>query len=267
MRVNGDRTPMNLQFFSEMEPQLEQQQEVSQQQIETTNTDVSGGSAPVVKDNQQDHHAFAEMRTKNKQLSEENEKLKSNTEWWDNWAKENYGNQGINTYEEYKTAYEKSKEQQLQTKAAQGDPEAMKGIISKQVQQEIQRQYEEVKVQNQVQNQLQKEIEELNKSYDLKLKSIDDIEKLDNSEEIIKLVKAGVSIKKAYETANLDSLMNNQVDKVRQATINQASGFNHIKTNGTEPGSIKKVPQDVIDAYKKMVPGISNEEIQKHYRG
>ena len=281
MRVNGDRTPkLNLQLFAEPEVQPEVNPQPNPQAVDnqSTNTGVEGSPEPV---ENKDHHAFAAMRVKNKEYETKIKEYKSqlesskqDKEFRDQWAKQNFGSQGINSWDDYKQAYNEQKQKEINYKASQGDPDAIQSIINKKVnetlskkEQEQEEKRKQLEAQTRVNKQIQSEVEELSNAYELNLESAHDISKLDNSQEIYKLMGAGISAKDAYEFVNRNNLINQEASKVKQATMNQMSGYSHIKPNGGTPGSIKKVPQDVIASYKKMFPGMSIDEIQKHYKG
>jgi len=115
---------------------------------------------------------------------------------------------------------------------------------------------------------LNSELSDLNKEYpDLKLEGIGDLLKLDNSDKIYQLAKQGYSLLHAYEAVNRDVIRKQQSEATRQATLNNIQGKGHVRGNGS--GSeidTTRIPDEVLEMYKKFNPGKSLEEYKKHYK-
>ena len=285
MRVNDDRTskwytpvtnvPGNL-FFN-VDDDANMGGATSPQATETVATEtvvndgVQGDTQPPATESK-DHHAFAEMRVKNKQMQEELSQYKQKQEWLDNWTKQNFADQGISSFDDYQSAWEKQVQEDINQKAAQGDPEAIKSLVQQEAKSlfdaDKKRQQEEA-INQKVKETLSQELKDLESEYGVSAKDTDELfSKSDiNGEQIKKLMLAGFTASEAYKHANIDKFMSGELSKIKQETINQAAGYTHMKTNGTSPGSLKKIPQDVVNTYKKMFPGIKMEEIQKHFKG
>lgn len=110
---------------------------------------------------------------------------------------------------------------------------------------------------------LQSELEEI-KKLDPTIKTVADIPNMD---QIVNMVKGGVTFLNAYKVANLDSVVNNAKASARQTAINQVRGKAHmtgidsLADNNTD----LEVPTAELSMYKEMFPNKSVEEIKKLY--
>lgn len=207
--------------------------------------------------------AFAEMRRK---AEEAERKIKRQ----DEWAKANYGHLGINTMEDYRISLEEQRKRE--TYADKGlDYDEMK----KAIRDELEGHPDVVKArQTQEEAEIQREINALNTAYpDVKLASIDDILKLPNSEEIVKRVQRGYSLKDAYELANQNDIIAKRVAAAEQAARNKIKSKDHLKpgSNG-DAGEVFVVPDDVMRQYREVnrrLPKgkqLTEDQMRDHYK-
>lgn len=111
---------------------------------------------------------------------------------------------------------------------------------------------------------IQEEIEKINK-FDTSIKSLDDISKLNNCNEIITKLNNGYSLYDAYVLANFDSLKSGFKEAGKTSAINNIDSKSHMKTaTGGNSGDIN-VPQDVMAIYRKNMPNWSEKQIKDHY--
>ena len=108
------------------------------------------------------------------------------------------------------------------------------------------------------------EIEKINK-YDSTIKSLDDISKLDNCNEIIDKLNKGYSLYDAYLISNFDKITENTEENTKYNTLRNIDSKNHMKTTTGSGGNHVNIPQDVLDMYRKNLKGWSDEKIRKHY--
>ena len=69
----------------------------------------------------------------------------------------------------------------------------------------------------------------------------------------------------AVLAVDVEKLQANAAAKVKQATINAVQSKSHLKTTSQRGAGAVTVPDDIKAEYKAMMPGISDDEIQKHY--
>lgn len=109
---------------------------------------------------------------------------------------------------------------------------------------------------------------ELIKKIDPSIKSFDDVINSESFAEVDRIYRAGgKSLSEAFKLANFDRLMSANEGKLRQQVINQMSGKDHLKGNGSGGSEVSTVtiPEETLKIYKKMMPGKSDAEYQKHY--
>jgi hypothetical protein len=167
--------------------------------------------------------AFADMRRQKEGLET---KLKAA----DAWVAENFGeSHGLKTWDEYQEALKKEKERQSY-QSASTDPDKLQELINKNVDDKI-NQHPAVKQANELlgKQKLQEEIDSLNKEYpELKIKSLDDLNKLPNVEKIYdRHINKGLSLLEAYELVNRPHKVD--VGKIKEDGVKEY--FDKLKTN------------------------------------
>lgn len=101
--------------------------------------------------------------------------------------------------------------------------------------------------------------------YDASIKSLDDISKLDNCQEIIDKVKAGYSLYDAYVLANFDTIKTNFKEAGKTSAINNIDSKSHMKTATGGTSKDVNIPQDVLEMYRKNLRGWTDKQIKEHY--
>ena len=100
---------------------------------------------------------------------------------------------------------------------------------------------------------------------DPSIRTVDDLAKAENYQEILDKVKAGYSVLDAFKLANFDRLQQRTVTAARQAAVNAAQGKAHLQQTQGRGAGAANVPESVKAEYRMMNPGISDDEIQKHW--
>lgn len=97
------------------------------------------------------------------------------------------------------------------------------------------------------------------------IKSVNDLIALDNYDEFYSLVEKGYSLPDAYKIFAFDKLTAKKASSAAQTVLNNINSKGHITT--VKGGQTKEivVPDDVLAAYKKNMPNMSEDEIRKHY--
>lgn len=79
--------------------------------------------------------------------------------------------------------------------------------------------------------------------------------------------ESGISLKQAYAAVNYESIASRKAEAAKQATLNNIQSKGHIRGNGSGvEGETVRIPDDVMDMYKRFNPGKSMEEYRAHYK-
>ena len=100
---------------------------------------------------------------------------------------------------------------------------------------------------------------------DPSVRTVEDLAKAENYQEILDKVKAGYSVLDAFKLANFDRLQQRTVTAAKQAAVNAAQGKAHLQQTQGRGAGAASVPENVKAEYRMMMPGISDDEIQKHW--
>lgn len=174
-----------------------------------------------------------------------------------------WGAQGINTLADLEAAIQRQEAQN-----AGIDPELISRLVSEHPDVKKAREVAARQEAEMGQNLIKTELAELNKEYpDLKLESIQDIQKLPNFEAILAKAQKGYSLLDAYESVNKSEIRKQQADAARQATLNSVQGKGHLKGNGQGTDvDTTTIPDDVLEMYKALNPGKTFDEYKAHYK-
>ena len=208
-----------------------------------------------------------EQQEKPVQSKEENSKFaevrrNAEREAQDKLIAEMYGqSHGIYTKADYDKAIREQKQQELleQMKSDEVDP---KEIYSKLKEsdpdfQELQKIKTETYTQSQL-NQLNAELKELD--IDVTIKSLEDVVKLGNADDIIKHIEQGKTLSEAYFLANRKEIIRKEAEKVQQETIKK------IQANGEASTGSLANNGTVTQLYtREQVDAMSQEEVNKNY--
>lgn len=103
------------------------------------------------------------------------------------------------------------------------------------------------------------------REYDPAVQSLEDLPKLTRAKEFYAEVKAGKDFLAAYETVYRDEIEAKKAAAVRQETINRQRGKEHLSATSQRGSGSPAVPPEELRLYRQMMPGISDEEIRRHY--
>ena len=174
---------------------------------------------------------------------------------------EKYGkSHGVNTVAEFEAALQK--EQQDQEYKDKGiDPDAMNKLI------ENHPAIQAAKAQ-QGQAAIGTEISEFSAEYpDLNIKTLQDMQALPNFDAIKEKAYRGMTLLEAYESVNRAEIRKKNSDSAKQAALNSIQGKDHVRGNGNGvEGDTVRVPDDVMEMYKRFNPKQTTEQIKAHYK-
>ena len=140
-------------------------------------------------------------------------------------------------------------------KARQESAEELKKTVEELRQEESRRVFRE---------KMEGEIAQIGK-LDPKIKSVEDLTRMPNYEQFRAKVRAGNNFLDAYKLVNMDRLMAQAADLARRQNANNQAGKEHLSATAIHGRGAVSVPKEVAQAYRKLIPGITSEEIQKHY--
>lgn len=117
---------------------------------------------------------------------------------------------------------------------------------------------------NEADNALNRDIELLSQ-YDSSIKSVEDLTKLPNFNEILEKVKLGSNVVDAYKMVNFDAIMKHQNESARQQAINEMRGKSHLGSpNGVAvQDSSEEVPMEILNRYRSE--GKTDKQIKELY--
>ena len=173
----------------------------------------------------------------------------------------------ITSAQDYMEALEAQEQmQELQDKGI--DPAMLNNLIlnnpvMKQAQQMIAAQTE-----RQVEERLSNDLKAIS-MIDPEIKTIDDLSKQENFEEILSLVKNnGLSVYQAYQLASANKIAKRQMDAAKQAAVNQARGKSHLDPiGGMQQGgqNLKDIPANELHVWKEYYPNLTMDQLKQKY--
>lgn len=173
----------------------------------------------------------------------------------------------ITSAQDYMEALEAQEQmQELQDKGI--DPAMLNNLIlnnpvMKQAQQMIAAQTE-----RQVEERLSNDLKAIS-MIDPEIKTIDDLSRQENFEEILSLVKNnGLSVYQAYQLASANKIAKRQMDAAKQAAVNQARGKSHLDPIGgmQQIGqNLKDIPANEIPVWKEYYPNLTMDQLKQKY--
>jgi hypothetical protein len=203
--------------------------------------------------------AFAELRRK----AEEAERRASKA---DQWAKENYGHMGINSWDEYQEALIEDK------KRASYEEQGIDYDAVRKIAKEEAENHPDVKKAKEIEQRLSvnAEIRALKTAYpDVEIgeiENLDDLiptlEKLPNWADMQKRVAKGYDLIDAYELANRASLVSKQTAAAAQAARNAANSKNHLKPTGNQNAeNAIMIDAEEMAMFKRLMPKATEADI------
>jgi len=101
---------------------------------------------------------------------------------------------------------------------------------------------------------------------DPSIRTMEDIAAMPTAQRFNQLVRMGNSLEDAFWLANREALVEKRVAAAKTAARTQAAGKRHLDPVGAADGREPvKVPEGVRDAYRRIMPNATDEEIQREY--
>lgn len=282
--------PLKLQFFAE-EELSENNAEVAEQQEMAEDTAEVEAQGDVAEETSEEQTANDEHTPATVQSAEDNAKAAAarrqaerefaerqrQTDAYYATKFAGYENpithQPIKSEKDYRDALEAqdivNQNKQLEEKGI--DPNLISQIVNKQVEnnpvvkqaQQITQQIQ----QEQANKMLEADLSEISK-LDQNIKSFEDIANLPNIADIVALTNQGMNLSTAFKVANLDNLIQGKSAAVKQATINNLKGTQHLNATNSvsvNEGSEVDIPQALLGMWKESFPDKSPSELKKLY--
>lgn len=97
------------------------------------------------------------------------------------------------------------------------------------------------------------------------IKSMDDLSKLENFQELYDMVGRGYELADAYKVLNYDRLTSKTAEAAKQQALNSIGGKDHLQPSNPRGQGAIPVPADVAAEYRLFSPDATDAEIQAHY--
>lgn len=79
--------------------------------------------------------------------------------------------------------------------------------------------------------------------------------------------ESGISLKQAYVAVNYEEIASKKAEAAKQATLNNIQSKDHVRGNGKGvEGDTVRIPDDVMEQYKRFNPKATTEQIKAHYK-
>lgn len=116
----------------------------------------------------------------------------------------------------------------------------------------------------QVQEQIAADLREIGK-YDPTVKQLSDLAGREEYGELCRMVERGYSLSDAWKLRHMEDISRQGAQAARQSALNSVSSKEHLQETGQRGKGSAPVPAEVAEEYRAFMPGISDEEISRHY--
>jgi hypothetical protein len=182
--------------------------------------------------------------------------------------------QPITTKEQYEKWKRDADAEKLrrELKTGQLTPEALAGVVAENPairaaneMLERQREFQRRQAAEAAREKMAGEVAEITK-INPAIKELNDILAMPTGPKFLELAKRGVPLPEAYRYANMDTLAAQSAAAAKQAAMNAVGSKAHLEVTKTSGSGAVPVPADVMAQYRLLMPGKTDEEIQKHYQ-
>ena len=121
------------------------------------------------------------------------------------------------------------------------------------------------KVENlEIQARMDRDLEEIRK-INPDIRTMEDVAKLDNFQQLFDMVGKGYSLPDAYKVLNYDSLTTHAAQVAKQQALNSVGNKGHLQPSAARGQGAIPVPADIAAEYRLFMPDATDAEIQAHY--
>jgi len=173
---------------------------------------------------------------------------------------EKYGkSHGIHNVQQFEEALRR---EEYQAKGI--DPDMVKKLVDEHPDLQAAREFKQAAIRAQEDSFLVSSFDELTKEYP-EIKGVNDVPpdvwvKWKNG-------STGLTLPEAYLVVERKNIETRKVEAAKQATLNNIQSKDHVRGNGKGvEGDTVRIPDDVMEMYKKFNPGKSMDEYKKHYK-
>lgn len=277
--------PLNLQFFAEGDEDQTDQTDVkaddtTDQVDQNTDQDTGANDPDIAGQDDRDYSkdsAFADLRRKHeaaeKKAQEIETKYNRDRQIATKYGKEygvysdediakTYGHEGINTLEDMDKALERQSYEQ-----AGLPPEVIEKLNKIDDLEKSTNEYKTQSEKEKLDRLLIDEFSELRKEYSELVKE-DGSDLTPDVWQKWNDGKSGLTLTEAYELTNKKAIREHLVKRTSQEKLNQINGKAHVKGTGDVSGNVESVnvPPETMAAYKKMTPGLTEQQYMEHYK-
>lgn len=165
-------------------------------------------------------------------------------------------------------AYKKSRDDATKAENARKlgtTPEELDKIVEASPQMKAAKEREAQFAKAETERRLNTELAEISK-LDPTVKGFDDLAAQENFGDVLEKVQRGYSLVDAYKLANMEKLASSKAAAAKQKAMNSAASKAHMQPLGTNAGKAPiPVPEKTLEYYHRFCPGMSDEDIAKHY--
>lgn len=97
------------------------------------------------------------------------------------------------------------------------------------------------------------------------IRSPEDLLNMPSAEKFHELVLKGYALKDAFTLANFDALCERKTGAARQSALNRIREKSHMIETAVKGGGGSEIPADTLALYKKLFPGKTYVDFQRHY--
>ena len=189
--------------------------------------------------------------------------------------KNTFTGEPITTMEQFTAWNRQFEEQKLENELKSGKltKDSLNRVVSQhpvvqQAQQVIQQsqQAQQAARKQQIKNTIDNQVKAISE-LDPEIKDLESLMKSEGYDKVYALVRKGYALDDAYRLVHFDRLNHRSMAAAKQQAMNSASAKGHMtKTpaRGAAPEYVK-VPEDIMDQYKMLMPDASDAEIRAHY--
>ena len=174
-------------------------------------------------------------------------------------------NKGYDTWEDF----EKALNRDALVEAGVEDPDKFSDVLNRMISEspEVVKAREIIEQQKQDENDriMQEELKLIH-AVDDSIKTLDDISKMDNCDEVIEKLNKGYSLYDAYVLCNMDRISQINKNKKDKKNVDNQNSKSHMKTSTGGSNDYVEIPKEIYDTYKKNLPGWTDKQIREHYK-
>ena len=163
----------------------------------------------------------------------------------------------------YKTRLQEEQAKEIQDKAGMA-PEDFRRFVDSLPEVQAGKAAQAKVVDLEIRAKIDKQMDEIRK-ISPEIKSMEDLSKLDNFQDLYNLVGRGYELADAYKVLNYDRLTSHAAEVAKQQALNSVGNKGHLQPSTPRGQGAVPVPADVAAEYRALMPDATDAEVQAHY--